>query len=163
MSKYLGIPIEEIETISQDLLWLDKQEETKPEEITKQAKLPKQTQMPKSLNVDVLARFMKGQELEAFLQSYKSNLKSTGGQSRETVLQQPIPKEDIELLKTYVTEFNRNIKGIAKETGLPIGTVYSRSVRVAIKIIAQNPEILNKYLEEDKEEDKEKAHKCTDG
>lgn len=103
-------------------------------------------QRPVTLQYDIVARFLKGSELEKFWEQYKSNTKTIGGLKREVVLKQPISAEDLEVLKIYVTQFELPLKDVAIERNIPLGSLYTRVSRTAARIVTQYPQILDQVV-----------------
>jgi|SRR3990167_5698908 len=149
MSEKLNMPQEEIKELGKEFPWA---KPTHPRYIKQESVLqtiPPETtppKQPKTLNVGVLSRFMKEEELATFLQNYKSNLRAVGGINRQAILQNPLLKEDLEVLKAYVTDFDTKLTDIAKERGITLHNLYTKVLRVAVRVVAQNPSVLDRYF-----------------
>ena len=99
--------------------------------------------LPRALNVKIISRFLKGKEFDALLASYQLNTKNKGFLNRATSLNIPISEDEISLIRSYVTETDKPIADIAKEANVKLGNLYSKIVRIALRLIAQNPSILD--------------------
>lgn len=102
--------------------------------------------LPKTLQVKIIQRFFKGEDFETFLKNYTENKIGIGSQRREFIFKQPILKEQLELLKIYTTDFETPLINVAKEKGMSIGQLYASCMRIAVKVVAQNPSIFDKML-----------------
>lgn len=99
--------------------------------------------MTKTLSLKVVERFMQGQDLENFVKQYQANRKSAG---RENILNQPITEEDLYILKEYTTNMDRSIQDLADAVGIHMTSIYGRAMRVAVRVIAQHPEVLDQVV-----------------
>ena len=138
MSEKLNMPQEEVIELGKEFPWA-KPSHPRHEKGTT-------TKQPKTLSVKVLSRYMKEEELKTFLQNYKNNTTSGKGISRETILQQPLLKEDLEILKNYVTVFDAKLIDVAKERGITLHALYTKVLRLAVRVVAQNPSVLDRYF-----------------
>ncbi|MEK6880483.1 MAG: hypothetical protein AABY22_12780 [Nanoarchaeota archaeon] len=139
---------EEIISVAKSFKTQEKIEKTERTEKTRENPVRIKTE-PKTIQVSVMTRFLKGTELENFWKRYKANLKSIGGFGRETILKQPITKEELEMLKTYLTKFEIPLREIGEEKGLPMGTIYTKISKLANRVLAQNPSILDTVKTQD--------------
>lgn len=122
-------------------LWKTAQQSI-PQELTSQGSVRK---LPKTLQFNIIERFLQGTELENFWENYKKNTK-TIGQNREAILSQVLLKEDLKLVKLYITDFTTPIQELAKREGITIAGFYSKVMRTSVKILAQHPEVLDQIL-----------------
>lgn len=97
-----------------------------------------------SLSTKVIERFLHGEDLEKFLQTYNDHKKGFSGNKRGVMLQQPLTKEEFEILEYYIKDTDKPLKQFAEEKGLSMGSVFGRASRIALRVIAQHVEILNK-------------------
>ena len=105
---------------------------------------------PKTLSFNVVKRFLKEDELKMFLESYQANqVRGNGGSVRRITLMKPITKEEKELLEFYVKDLDTPVSEWGEGKGLPIGVIYGKAIRVAIRVIAQHNHILDEVVTED--------------
>lgn len=122
IAKRLNIPIDEVKNI----------------------RTSQKNKLPNTFQLAVVSRFLQGTDMEKFWKQYEAARLTIGaGLTRKTVLFQPIPKEDLEILKMYVLELDTSLRELSRKTGIPVGSFLGRAGRIAIKIIAQHPKILD--------------------
>ena len=101
--------------------------------------------MPTTLSRKIIERFLQGKELEDFFAQYNAKRNSIGG-SRANMLQQPITEEDLYILTQYTTNTDKTLKEVAESISSNISAVFGRAGRIALRVIAQHPEILKQVV-----------------
>lgn len=103
----------------------------------------------KNAQFKIIERMIKDGSLkmseEEFTNMYNAHKLSIGkGYSRFQVLLSPITKSELEVVKAYITDNGLEVKDLAASSDTTIYNFYKKAQRAALKIIAQNPKILDK-------------------
>lgn len=101
-----------------------------------------------SLNTKILQRFMSEEEMKKLWKTYKANTYKLGV-NRETSLNSPLRLSELNILRDYVTDLKISINDLEVKHGLQKSTLFGKVVRYAIKVVAQNPEVLDKVKTSD--------------
>lgn len=143
MSLKLNVAEEELRRIGYGIPWGNKPKVTASKE---GGKMPHE---PKLIRTDILKRFMKEEDLQRLITSYRQNKRGKGNIDRKALFELPIPKQDIELLKLYVTEFEITLDEIARNNNTTRGQFYSKVLRTAVNVVYKHPEVLDQLLSEE--------------
>lgn len=107
---------------------------------------------PQTFNIKVMQRMMSEEEMEAFVKKYQDHKKNLHG--RGEALSQSITNEDLYILREYCLNQDRPLADLAEELGGHMSTFFGRAQRIAVRVIAQHPEVLDQVITQEMQEKK---------
>lgn len=97
---------------------------------------------PKTLQTEIVKRFMSDAEWDEFQKEYWSSKKGIGDVNRARYLANEISKEDLDLLKVYVTDTDISVREM--KSTVTYKNIGYRVGRKALRVLHQHPELLQR-------------------
>ena len=112
--------------------------------------------LPKTVQLSVLKRFMNDEILAEFMKSYRGILKNSHMRDRTEWLSRPVEENRFKALVSYLTQPEKTVTEISKETGVNYTEVRKLVAYSAIQLLYKYPEAL-KMIQEGIEKSKTQA------
>lgn len=100
----------------------------------------------KYINMNVVKKFLSEKEFEEFTEKYLANREHLGQNLREWSLKRPITADEMEIIRFYTQDTKRPMKEYCAEKKVKPGYVYGRVQKIALRIVAQHPEVLDQVV-----------------
>lgn len=96
----------------------------------------------KTMQFDIFERFLNPEQLRSLVQGYYSHRKAYRNANREAFLNESISDDDMEALKTYITDLETPAAQLEKSMSLKPGHLSLRAQKAALRIVFQKKAIL---------------------